>query len=440
MTLTIEPSEIQTAKRLPLNPNYPPFRQWKRGVVAQKLQEDPLCLYIHIPFCTQRCAFCYYKTVDIKERPEIPRYVDALCQEIKMVAQKFNLNKRPIKAVYFGGGTPTVLEENHLVQIVSALRENFHLFAEKIQFSVEAEPLSVSPSKMNVLREIGVNRLSLGIQSFNNEIIKLSGRGHDAKQAYRAIDVAQKSGHGQWSLNIDLLSGLAAETTETWQESLECALKTGVESITIYKMEAFANTEVFQQGVRQETIELPSEELEMHFMQLAMARLEQADYHPWSHFTYTNKQSARSEYTWNIWQGMDFYGFGLSAFGYLGDSLLQNTNDMEKYTSLMTTGELPLARGYKFTSLDRMIREVLLGMKLLRFDLVKFQQKHGFELHSLCNPTLQQLASGGFIKISDTDIELTSQGILYGDYVGETLAASLKHINAKSDEFTCVPA
>ena len=428
MTLTVERSEIQTPKRLPLNPNYPPFRQWKRGVVNEKLQEDPLCLYIHIPFCTQRCAFCYYKTVDLKERPEIPGYVDALCQEIKMVAEKFNLSKRPIKAVYFGGGTPTVLEENHLVQIVSALRENFHLFDQRIQFSVEAEPLSVSPSKMNVLREIGVNRLSLGIQSFNNEIIKLSGRGHDEKQAYRAIDVAQKAGNGQWSINIDLLSGLAGETTETWKESLESALKTGVESITVYKMEAFANTEVFQQGVREDIIELPSEELEMHFMELAMERLERADYQPWSHFTYTNKESARSEYIFNSWQGMDFYGFGVSAFGYLDDSLLQNTSDMEKYTSLMTTGELPLARGYQFTSLDRIVREVLLGMKLLRFDLVRFQQRHGFKLQFLCGTTLNQLESGGFIKVSDTEIELTSKGILYGDYVGETLAASLKNI------------
>lgn len=428
MTLTVERSEIQTPKRLPLNPNYPPFRQWKRGVVNEKLQEDPLCLYIHIPFCTQRCAFCYYKTVDLKERPEIPGYVDALCQEIKMVAEKFNLSKRPIKAVYFGGGTPTVLEENHLVQIVSALRENFHLFDQRIQFSVEAEPLSVSPSKMNVLREIGVNRLSLGIQSFNNEIIKLSGRGHDEKQAYRAIDVAQKAGNGQWSINIDLLSGLAGETTETWKESLESALKTGVESITVYKMEAFANTEVFQQGVRQETIELPSEELEMHFMELAMERFERANYHPWSHFTYTKNPSDRSEYIFNSWQGMDFYGFGVSAFGYLDDSLLQNTSDMEKYTSLMTTGELPLARGYQFTSLDRIVREVLLGMKLLRFDLVRFQQRHGFKLQFLCGTTLNQLESGGFIKVSDTEIELTSKGILYGDYVGETLAASLKNI------------
>lgn len=427
MTLAVELREIQAPKRLPLNPNYPPFRQWKKGVITDKLEEPPICLYIHIPFCTQRCAFCYYKTVDLKES-HVQEYVDILCQEIKQVAEKFHLAQRPIQAVYFGGGTPTTLQENQLVQIVETLRKTFPFFEQKKQFSVEAEPLSVSPSKMRILKELGVNRLSLGVQSFNNEIIKLSGRGHDEKQAYRAIETAQKIGQGEWSINIDLLSGLAGETRETWQQSLECALKTEVESITVYKMEAFANTEVFQQGVRQEVIELPSEELEMQFMQSAMEHFEAANYQPWSFFTYTKKPSDRSEYIFNSWQGMEFYGLGVSAFGYLGDSLIQNTSDIDKYATMITAGELPLARGYRFTSLDRMVREVLLGMKLLRFDLAKFQQKHGFKLQSLVAETLHYLESNGFVTLSEKEIELTKKGILYGDYVGETLAKSLKNI------------
>lgn len=437
MTLTIELPKTQTPQRLPLNPNYPPFRQWKAGVIAEKLEEQPVCLYVHIPFCTQRCAFCYYKTVDLKES-QVQAYVDTLCQEIKLVSERFNLKNRRIQAVYFGGGTPTTLTGNQLVQVVENLRENFSYFEEKKQFSVEAEPLSVSPSKMRVLKELGVNRLSLGVQSFNDQIIKLSGRGHDEKQAYRAIDVAQNAGEGQWSINIDLLSGLAGETVETWQESLECALKTGVESITVYKMEAFANTQVFDQGVRQEIIELPSAELEMQFMQLAMERFAQANYNPWSHFTYvkndsdlaTSTKQYRSEYIFNIWHGMEFYGLGVSAFGCLGDSLLQNTSDMEKYATLLTQGELPLSRGYKLTSLDQMVREVLLGIKTLRFDLIAFQQRHGFKLQSLCAETLSTLERDGFVTVSTQEIELTAKGILYGDYVGETLAASLKKLKS----------
>lgn len=427
MTLTVEPTTL-TPQRLPLIPNYPPFRQWRKEALEEKLQEQPMCIYVHIPFCTQRCAFCYYKTVDLKERPEVEGYVAALCQEIKMATERFGLGNRPIHAVYFGGGTPTLLSEEHFVQIVESLRENFKFFDDRKQFSVEAEPLTVSKSKMEILAQLGVNRLSMGVQSFDDKVIKLSGRGHDEKQAYRAIDIAQKAGQGKWAINIDLLSGLAGETQETWKNSLECALNTGVESITVYKMEAFANTDVYKTGVKEEIIQLPSEDEELRFMQYAMERFERANYIPWSFFTYTKNGSDKSEYIANIWRGMDFYGLGVSAFGCLGDSLIQNTSDLEKYAPIIETGELPLSRGYNYNSLDRMIRDVLLGMKLLRLDLKAFQKRHGFKLESICSTPLRQLKSQGFISVSDTEIELTSKGILYGDYVGKTLSDYLKEM------------
>jgi oxygen-independent coproporphyrinogen-3 oxidase len=113
MTITAELNRLQ-AKRLPLIPNYPSFKKWKRSAVAEKLEVKPLCLYLHIPFCTQRCSFCYYKTVDLKERPEVDGYVETLCKEIKMVSDRFDLSDRPIQAVYFGGGTPSLLKPHQL--------------------------------------------------------------------------------------------------------------------------------------------------------------------------------------------------------------------------------------------------------------------------------------------------------------------------------------
>jgi len=425
MTITAELTKLK-AKRLPLIPNYPSFKKWKRSAVAEKLEAKPLCLYLHIPFCTQRCSFCYYKTVDLKERPEVDGYVETLCQEIEMVSDRFDLSDRPIQAVYFGGGTPSLLKPHQLKQLVETLRKNFKHFDNKKQFSFEAEPLTISQSKLEAMAELGVNRLSMGMQSFVDEIIKLSGRGHDEKQAYRAIELAQKVGQGKWKINIDLLSGLAGETEETWQQSVERAIETGVESITVYKMEAFANTEVYQTGVKQETVQLPSEEQELKFMEYAMERFARSNYKPWSHFTYTKDGCDRSEYIFNIWQGMDFYGLGVSAFGSMGDSMLQNTADLEKYPAMVKSGELPLARGYSFSSLDKMIRDILLGMKLLRLDLDKFKRVYGFNLKTLCASVLTDLELDGFISVSDNAIELTSKGMLYGDFVGVTLSDYLR--------------
>jgi len=427
MTFTVESAQLKP-NRLPLIPTYPPFRQWKPEALETALQDQPICIYVHIPFCTQRCAFCYYKTVDLKEgRPEVERYVNALCREFKLVAERFVLHERPIHAVYFGGGTPTVLQEHQFVKIVESLRENFKHFDRKQQFCVEAEPLTVSKSKMEILTQLGVNRLSMGVQSFDNEIIKLSGRGHDENQAYRAINIAQQA--GDWSINIDLLSGLVGETNATWQKSVERALNTEVESITVYKMEAFANTDVYKLSTQQETVQLPSDEQELQFMQYAMEQFEQANYLPWSFFTYTKNGSDRSEYIANIWRGMEFYGFGVSAFGCRENSILQNTSDLEKYAATIATNELPLTRGYNLTSLDRMVREVLMGLKLLRLDLQKFKKQYGFSLKALCSSTLHSLEQAELITTSDQELALTAKGILYGDYVGQTLADALRKLH-----------
>lgn len=418
-----------TPKRTPLITNYPSFRKWNKKALDYKLGNEPMCIYVHIPFCTQRCSFCYYKTVDLKEyRPEVEPYVQILCKEIEMAAERFQLSDRPIHAVYWGGGTPSLLVESQMEKIVATLRKSFKHFDAKNQFSFEAEPMTISKSKMDTLAQLGVTRLSMGIQSFVEPIIKLSGRGHDEKQAFRAIDIAQTAGNGQWNINIDLLSGLAGETDETWATSVEKALDTGVESITVYKMEAFANTEFFDQGVRKDEVVLPSDEQEMKFMSYAMERFKRANYLPWSFFTYTKDGCDESQYITAAWRGMDFYGFGVSAFGSLGDSLIQNSSDMEKYSEIIEAGELPLARGYRYNTLDRMVREVLMGMKLLSLDLKGFKERHGLKLEALCAPTLEALESEGFIAISDATLDLTDKGILYGDYVSETLSNALKTI------------
>ena len=411
-------------KRLPLNPNYPPFRQWKRSAVGELLTEKPLNIYVHIPFCTQRCAFCYYKTVDLKENPEVEGYVAALCKEIEMATKRFHLEERKVASIYFGGGTPTLLREHHFEKLVECLHNNFKI--DSPQFTVEAEPLTISESKMKILSKLGVSRVSLGVQSFCDSIIKLSGRGHDEKQAFRAIKIVRET--GDWSVNIDLLSGLAGETEKTWARSVESALSTGVESITVYKMEAFSNTQVYQLGVREDTLALPSEEQELKFMQYAMEQFEQANYRPWSFFTFTKNGHYVNEYTQSIFETTDLYGFGASAYGVLGDTLLQNTIDLEKYTAAVEAGEIPLARGHHLNSLEKMRREVLLGMKLLRLNLRDFQKRHGFKLESLCASTLKQLELEGFIYLFEDEIKSTSKGILYGDYVGQVLVEELNGV------------
>lgn len=403
--------------------NYPNFQHWKKTAVEERLIKKPLNIYVHIPFCIQRCDYCYYRTVNLKgtERNErIDQYVEILCREIELATEHFHLQQRPVISIYFGGGTPTLLEEEHFQKILDCLGKHLDMSATS-ELTVEAEPVTLTQRKADMLQKFNVNRISLGVQSLCDDVIKLSNRLDTEKKALKAIEIGRAIGA---TVNIDLLSGMAGETPETWSYSVKRALSTEVESITVYKMELYANTEYYK-GVRSQTLELPSDEQELEFMQYAIEQFQQADYLPWSFFTFTKKGQYRHVHAPSVWQGDDCYAFGTSAFGHLNNWLYQNSNDLEKYLALVQSGQLPISRGHELNSLDQMIRTVMLGMKLVSLDLTAFQKRFGFKLENLCAPVVKQLESEGFITLSENAITLTHKGILHGDYSGKSLARCL---------------
>jgi len=401
--------------------NYPPFRQWKSTGEEEILSGSPINIYVHIPFCVQRCAYCYYKTSELKEKKgHLDRYVNAVCREIELASARFHLGEKPVESIYFGGGTPTLLKPEQFQKITEYLHK--HLNIDKPEFTVEAEPVTLTQKKADLLKELGVNRISLGVQSFSDEILAICNRLDNEEKVMKAIDMAQGTGA---AVNIDLLSGLAGETFQTWKYSADRAISTGAESITVYKMELYANTDYYK-SLRKKEIVLPSEEDELAFMTYAMEQFGQTQYLPWCFFTFTRNGQYKNIYASSLWQGTDCYAFGASGFGSMGNWLYQNTNNDEKYTEVLESGKLPVNRGYHMTSLDKIIRRVILGMKLVQFDLKAFQAEFGFRLESLCSPVLETLAAEGFIAVSPDWIELTPKGILYGDYSGKCLAEFLR--------------
>ena len=402
--------------------NYPNFPHWKRLEARQMADTRPLNIYLHTPFCIQRCSYCYYKTINLRgtEKYErMDRYVNTLCRELELGSQLYNLKKRPVISIYFGGGTPSLLYEAQIERIGRALADNFTLVDP--EFTMEAEPVTITKAKAETMMAVKVNRMSMGVQSFDDEIIKASHRLDDEKKALRAIDLVKNTGV---ALNIDLMSGLAGETWDKWHHSVQRAIETGVDSVTVYKTELYSNTEYYK-GIKNHTLELPSDDEELRYMQYAMQQLQQGDYVPWSFYNYTKRDGHVHVHAPSIFHGEDCAAFGVSAFGRHGDWLYQNTNDEEKYIQQVEAGEMPVQRGYPLTSLDNIIRDVVLCMKLSSFDLRWFQQKHGFKLESLCAPTLQELQTDNFITMSENEIRLTEKGMLYGDYAGKSLTRAL---------------
>jgi oxygen-independent coproporphyrinogen-3 oxidase len=404
--------------------NYPDYRQWRKEAAEQGLNRQPLNVYIHLPYCIQRCAYCHYKTTTLRatQLGEIDRYVGSLCREIEIAAERFQLRERPVISVYFGGGTPSLLNADNINRIMQALRRDLTLADPEINF--EAEPVSLTPRKAELLRNHGVNRINVGIQSFCDDIVFRTGRRDTEKQALAAIEIALATGA---VVNIDLISGLEGETPETWAYSVRRAIETGAPSVTMYKLEVYANTEYYAQ-LRRQNISLPSEDEELTFARHALEVFTGAGYVPVNFFTFTRGGQYVQRHITTRWQGADVYAFGASAFGLLGNWAYQNTNDLQRYTELIEAGELPLFRGYVYNDLEMMTRGVILGMKLIRFDRRAFKKRHGIDLLRLCGPTVARLRQDDFITVDDEAIVLTEKGILYGDYVGRVLASSLESL------------
>ena len=222
--------------------NYPDFRQWRTESVEQGLKGQPLNVYLHLPYCIQRCAYCHYKTTTLRstQLSDIDRYVDSLCREIEIGTERFHLRERPAISLYFGGGTPTLLSARNIDRVMLTLRQNLTLCDPEITF--EAEPVSLTSGKAEILTQHGVNRINVGIQSFCDDIVFRTGRRDTEKQSLKAIEVALSTGA---IVNVDLISGLLGETLETWAYSLRRVIESGPHSITVYKLEVYVNTEYY---------------------------------------------------------------------------------------------------------------------------------------------------------------------------------------------------
>ena len=343
---------------------YPMFRYWHKDAVGEGLRPQPLNVYIHMPYCIQRCAYCWFKTTTLKENrlQEIDRYVNSVCKELALASAHFDLKKRPVETVYFGGGTPTLMSEENIDKLFAALHESFTLADPQISF--EGEPVTLTERKAALLARHKVNRISLGIQSFKEEIVFQTGRQDTEEQAMRAIALAKSTGA---EVNIDLISGLAGETPETWDYSVRRALEADVHNITIYKLELYANTPYYS-AEKNHQIALPSDEQELEFIKHAMAELKKHDYRPVNTFTFTKGGASDQMHTRSKWLGNDNYAAGVSAFGSIGRWNYQNTNDIHAYTQAVESGELPAFRGYNCTSFDLVVRDVVMGIKLVHLD------------------------------------------------------------------------
>ena len=403
--------------------NYPFYKYWKSENNGELSTQMGINIYIHIPFCIQICDYCFYMKEVIRSKSAVDDYVEALCREIALVSAKFSLQSRPVQSIYIGGGTPSVLTEAQFKRIVDTLHK--HHSIDRPEFTFEAEPGTFNRSKLGWYKSAGVTRISMGVQSFNDEIIRLSSRKHTASQAISAIEMVKDA--GDFVINIDLLSGLAGETPGTWEGSLDVALKENTDMVTIYKMKTYTNTNFFKKGVHGNEIVLPSAAEEIGFMNQALDKLELTSYRRWSSFAFTNN-NYRHAYIENTWRGKDLIAYGVSSFGKIGHVNYQNSNNLGHYQDKINNKELPVYRSYSLSFKEMAVKEILLCVcRLSSYSRREFTKKFGFDYFRFIPQTLVQLKEKGYIDLSDDDLQLTRRGVLFADFVGQVLASEVKN-------------
>ncbi len=401
--------------------NYPPYSQWKREFlpeVEKALQSPPravpLGLYLHIPFCRKRCKFCYFKVFTGKNANEIETYVEALCKEIELVSQQAAMGGRPFRFVYFGGGTPSFLSPKQLTSLVDRLRANISWDqAEEVTF--ECEPGTLSESKVNTLRQLGVTRLSLGIENFNDRLLEENGRAHLSKEVYKAWEWITAANFP--NVNIDLISGMVGETWDNWKTNVSKTLELSPESVTIYQMELPFNT-VYSEGILKDSEESPVADwpTKRDWVRYAFEQFAEAGYVQSSAYTMIKDPSKVSfSYRDNLWQGSDLLATGIASFGHITGVHYQNLPEWHQYIGALEEGKLPLGRAYTPTEKQTLIRELILLLKRGYLELDYFRDKFGVDIWDEYADVWAGYAAEGYLRRDDNRIELTVDGLLRVD-------------------------
>jgi oxygen-independent coproporphyrinogen-3 oxidase len=404
--------------------NYPPFAAWKPAFLPDAMAAlqapprpgTPLGLYLHIPFCRKRCKFCYFRVYTDKNARDVEVYLDSLVKEVDLYSRMPVVGGRPLTFVYFGGGTPSYLSAAQLRRLVDRLSPLVPWdHAEEVTF--ECEPGTLQRPKLGTLKELGVTRLSLGIENFDDEILQANGRAHLSAEIHRAYGWAREIGFAQ--VNIDLIAGMVGETWDKWRATVQKTIDLAPDSVTVYQMELPYNTvfsrelQVIGQDQPPAIADWPTKRAWVRYAFDEMAR---TGYGVSSAYTMV-RDTARCHFVYRdrLWHGADMLGTGVASFGHVSGVHVQNVDTWEKYVEMCERGELPLGRALPITPHQQLVREMILQLKTGRVERKYFRDKFGADILEFLGDEFGQLAGSGVVRILEEGVEVTPDGLLQID-------------------------
>lgn len=433
MSVTVtEPPQTQTAKPAIEKQttagnyfvsNYPPFSFWKpenlheitTAIDRPPRPGNPLGVYAHIPFCRKRCHFCYFKVYTDKDSAAIRSYIDAVLKEMSLYASRPFVGGRKPGFVYFGGGTPSYLSVDQLKHLTDGMKSMLP-WDEVEEVTFECEPGTLTDHKLQAIRDLGVTRLSLGVENFDDHILEINGRAHHSKEIARAYAYARSIGFPQ--INIDLIAGMVEETEANWRENIRKTIELSPDSVTIYEMEIPFNTTIYKQMKVEGKLVAPVADWDIKrgWVDYAFNELAKAGYIVASAYTAVkDKSKTKFIYRDRLWAGADLLSLGVASFGHINGTHYQNHHEFDTYVSKVNAGEFPIFRALTPTGDEKLIREFILQLKLGSVRASYFNEKFATDVLKRFAQPLRTLQDWGFLSIDGDKINLNREGLLQVD-------------------------
>lgn len=391
---------------------YPPLNVMDKKDIIHVWEKEYFHLYVHIPFCVRKCDFCYYKSFEMKNATFVEEYFDTLKKEIKLYSNITQVQSKQVRSIYFGGGTPTILTETQISTIMDLIIKNFDIHNE-CEICFEVRPgKELTKEKLILLKELGVNRISIGCQSTDDSVLKANGRNlvnRDFLKSYNDINTV-----GFAIKNIDIMSGMVNQTFDSWNNTIRDIINLNPENISIYKLEIYLNNQLYKK-FRDDEISIISDDEEIKYIRYGIEQLLTADYIMTDNFTFVKDLKFDHVHRRRTWLGEDMLGVGISAHSCFNDIIFQNEPDIEAYRQKINTGTLPIFRAHASTKNEVIRQRIIFGIKNLHINRKIFYNEFGIDCVEMFKDEFKYLESMKFIKISSEYIETTLEGLIFAD-------------------------
>ncbi|MEA3546452.1 MAG: radical SAM family heme chaperone HemW [Thermodesulfobacteriota bacterium] len=362
-------------------------------------------IYLHIPFCQSKCAYCAFNSYPARHF-DINGYLEALEKEIAAMATHPLIRQKKFVSLFIGGGTPTIYSGRQLGRLIRSCRKLYH-FTDRPEISVETNPNQISLETLNGLKEAGVNRLSIGIQSFAAPLLKKLGRTHTVEDGLKAIDLARKAGFD--NINLDLMYGLPGQNTQNWQQTLETALATDPEHLAIYELMVEKNT-AFATLAAANKLELPHEDtivhmekLTLHVLSAGFIRYEIANY---------ARPGYECQHNINYWKNGTYLGLGAGAVSCLNNMRISHVPDPDHYRLLITNDKSPFAGTECLCRQARFRETIIMGLRMTGgVDMTDLESRFGLTPSDYYGPILKNFIDRNLLEISGDHLRLTERSL-----------------------------